>query len=703
MAGARIGALRVDLGLNSAAFEKGLDLAQRKLAGVGKKMQKVGQSFQSFGQSMSIGVTAPLTALAVTSAKAAIESREAMAQVQAALTSMGDAAGRTLPQLEEQAKALQKLSTFDDDDILRKVTANMLTFGNVSGEAFDRAQRAAVDLSTRMGTDLQSSALMIGKALNDPIKGLTALSRSGIQFTADQKAMITSMVEAGNVAGAQAIMLGELEKQFGGAGKAARDAAPGSDQIDKWREMQERIGELVLVMGERLVPVVDKILTAFLTLSPEMQTAVVGFAAVAAAIGPVAFGIGTVISAVGAILPLFAKLGFVLKALPVLFTAAGVAVRFMLGPIGLIITAVGLAYAAWKNWDKIEPIIRNLYTAVKTWVGDKLNAIWDGVKARIDAVKGYFYDLYDAVVGNSYVPDMVDGIAIQMARLEAVMVKPAATATERTSQAFEAMAARVGGILDRLFPESRAVLEFKADVSALEDALKRGQISADQFAEALRRLKREHADAMLQIERNSPDTIEVQAISADDLPQLFNKGSAEYAKMLGNMGKKTESTAVHIVDTFRDMAEKTNQAFSNLANSIQRGGFLGIFEAVIGLGLQLGSVGAFGKKIQASINAPLAGARALGGPVRAASSYLVGERGPEIFTPQRAGQIIPNNELGGGSGGGTAHITVGIDPRTGNLTAFVDGRIAGTAPAVANAGAMQAQAMNSRSARRRVR
>jgi hypothetical protein len=702
MGAARIGALRVDLGLNSAAFEKGLDLAQRKLSSVGKQMQKAGEGLQNFGQSMSLAVTAPLVALGATSAQAAIESREALAQVEAALASMGDAAGRTLPQLQEQAAALQKLSTFDDDDILRKVTANMLTFGNVSGEAFDRAQQAAVDLSTRMGTDLQSSTLMIGKALNDPVKGIAALSRAGIQFSADQKAMIKSMVEAGNVAGAQAIMLGELEKQFGGAGKAARDAAPGSDQIDKWREVQERIGELVLVMGERLVPVVDKILDAFLTLSPEMQTAVVGFAAVAAAIGPVAFGVGAVVSAVGSILPLFGKLGFVLKALPALFTAAGVAVRFMLGPIGLIVTAVTAAYMVWKNWDKIEPILRRLYTAVKTWVVDKLNAVWDTVKAGIDRVKGYFYDMADAVVFNSYVPDMVDGIAHHMARLEAVMVKPAATATERASKAFEDMATRVGGILDRLFPESRAQLEFNADVSALQDALKRGEISADQFTEAMRRLRREHADAMLQLERNSPDTIQVQAASGDEIPQLFRDGFKDLSGAMDGVAKKADVTAVRVVESFRDMADKTVASFNQLANSIRSGGFLGILESVIGLGLQLGSIGAFGKKIQTNINRPIDGARALGGPVRTAASYLVGERGPEIFTPDRVGRIIPNSQLGGG-GGGSAHITVGIDPRTGNLMAFVDGRIAGTAPAVASAGASQAMALNARASRRRVR
>lgn len=662
MGAARIGALRVDLGLNSAAFEKGLDLAQRKLSSVGKQMQKAGEGLQNFGQSMSLAVTAPLVALGATSAQAAIESREAMAQVESALASMGDAAGRTLPQLQEQAAALQKLSTFDDDDILKSVTANLLTFGNVSGDAFDRAQLAAVNLSARLGQDLQSSAIQLGKALNDPIKGVTALSRAGVSFTADQKAMIAAMVEAGNTAGAQSLILDELEKQYGGAAKAARDAAPGSDQIDKWREVQERIGELVLVMGERLLPVVDKILKAFLSLSPEMQTAVVGFAAVAAAIGPVAFGIGTLMSGVGAMLPLFGKMGVVLKIVPPLLSAVGVAFRFMLGPVGLAITAIGLLYLAWKNWDKIEPILRNLYNAVKNWVVDKLNAIWDGVKKRIEAVKGYFYDLYDAVVGHSYVPDMVDGIADQMARLEGVMVKPAASATERSAQAFETMADRVRGILDRLFPASRAQLEFKADVSALEEAFKRGQLTADQFAEAMARLRREHASTMQQIERNDPNTIEVLPVAVEDIPRAFD----ETMKLPGEVERGVTRPMISVFEQMArgiaDSIDDVEGSIRGFVDSIKRGDIAGIIGGIADI---IGSITSaiagfktgFGTKGPGTTPSipDFGGARALGGPVSRAKTYLVGERGPELFTADRAGKIVPNNQLGGGGGGGAPY------------------------------------------------
>ena len=646
MASSVIGALRATLGLDSAAFEDGLGLAQKKLNRFGKDFEKMGARIGKMGQTLSLTVTAPLVAMAYKSSQAAIESREALAQVEAGLKSMGNAAGRSLPQLQEQAAALQKLSTFDDDDILRKVTANMLTFGNVSGDAFDRAQRAAVDLSSRMKTDLQSSTILIGKALNDPIKGLSALSRVGIQFTADQKAMITAMAEGGNVAGAQAIILSELERQYKGSGKAARDAAPGSDQIDKWREMQEKIGEIVLVMGERLIPTIDRILDVFLSLSPQMQEAVVGFAAIAAAVGPVLIGVGALVSTFGTILPLLGKVGVAMKLLPPLLSAVGIAFRFMLGPIGLAITAVGAIYLAWKNWDKIEPIIKRLYSAVKTWVVDKLNAIWDGVKKRIEAVKGYFYDLYDAVVGNSYVPDMVDGIAAQMARLQSVMVTPAANATEAAAAAFEEMAGRVQGILDRLFPESRAKLDFQRDSDALAEMAKRGEISADQYSEAMRRLRREHAETISQIQRNDPDTIEVLPVDPEDIPRLFDSA-------MRLPGEVRRGVAIPMINVFEQMArgiafsiDDVEGSIRGFVDSIKKGDIAGIIGGIADIiGSITGAIAGFKSGFGTRAPASLPPARAAGGPVTARRPYLVGERGPELFMPSTSGSVISNRNL----------------------------------------------------------
>lgn len=158
----------------------------------------------------------------------AVQAEDALAQVQAAVTSTGGAARRSVPDLEALAKQLEDISTYDGDEILRDLTANLLTFTSVTGENFDRAQLAVLNLAERLNVDLQSATLQVGKALNAPAEGLGALSRAGIQFSDAQKATIERLVETGKTAEAQRIILTELEKQFGGAAAAARNTLGGA-------------------------------------------------------------------------------------------------------------------------------------------------------------------------------------------------------------------------------------------------------------------------------------------------------------------------------------------------------------------------------------------------------------------------------------------------------------------------------------------
>ena len=170
--------------------------------------------------------------------------RKALAQTAAVLRSMGRT--ESAKGIENMLDTLSKASGIDDDN-LREMTNTLLTFGNVTGDTFEKANVLALDLSVAFGKDLQSSAIMVGKALNDPLKGLTALSRIGVQFTAEQQEQIKAMVEVGDAAGAQKIILRELTKQVGGS------AAAQADSIDKaqvaWGNLKEAIGEVLLSSG----------------------------------------------------------------------------------------------------------------------------------------------------------------------------------------------------------------------------------------------------------------------------------------------------------------------------------------------------------------------------------------------------------------------------------------------------------------------
>jgi hypothetical protein len=572
---ALIGALRVSLSLDSAAFEKGADYAQKQAASLGKRMQATGDKLVNVGAKMSLGLTAPFAALLSKAIPAAIQSREALGQVNAALASMGPVAGKTSEQLQRAAKSLETLSTFDDDDILKKVTANLLTFGNVAGNEFDRAQQAAVNLSARLGQDLQSSAIQVGKALNDPIKGITALRRVGIQFTADQQAMIKGMVETGNIAGAQGIILSELERQFGGAAKAARDASPTAAMQQQWRTFQETVGELALKVLPPLTDFLTKLVGVFNQLSPTTQTWVIGLVALSAALGPVLIVLGSVMTIGGQMIPLIMGLTKVWTALKVAFVAARIAAIATLPaltpfliPLGLLATAVGAVYLAWKNWDKIVLIVQKMVAGVTAWLR-KLQAPFDWVAAKARGVGDAFANLYDRVVGHSYIPDMVDGIGFHMGRLLVEMVQPAQAAVAQTNAAFEQLGQN-------------------APVTVME----RLKDIADQANEAMK-------NVALDGIRSLSDGLTGVIMGTAKLGDVFRQVAAQI-----------------VADLIRIQIQKMLMSFAT-------------------------SIG---------IPLPIAGARAAGGPVMGGKAYLVGERGPELFVPRGAGDIVPNHALGGAGG-----------------------------------------------------
>jgi len=145
----------------------------------------------------------------------------------------------------------------------------LLTFKSVSADAnkvggvFDRATKAAIDLAAAGFGSVTTNAVQLGKALEDPIKGLAALGKSGVTFTAEQKELIKTLVETGRVAEAQEIILKAIETQVGGTAEATANA---SDR------MKVAFSQLQESLGERLLPVFEKFATFFVdTLIPRME------------------------------------------------------------------------------------------------------------------------------------------------------------------------------------------------------------------------------------------------------------------------------------------------------------------------------------------------------------------------------------------------------------------------------------------------
>ncbi len=164
--------------------------------------------------------------------EATIEQERVIRQLEQRLVSTKGASGLMRDELVKMAGALQGVTTYGDEAIIGAENL-LLTFTRIGRDVFPDALETVLDMSTAMGTDLKSSAIQLGKALNDPIEGVTALSRVGVQFSESQRKVIEEMVKTNQIAKAQELILGELETQMGGSARAARDTLGGSIQALK--------------------------------------------------------------------------------------------------------------------------------------------------------------------------------------------------------------------------------------------------------------------------------------------------------------------------------------------------------------------------------------------------------------------------------------------------------------------------------------
>lgn len=220
--------------------------ASGQVGGLGKTLATLGVGFIA-GKLIGAGLSAII--------QNTIEAEKAQSQLQAVLKSTGGAAGLTAQQLNLMAQSLQAVTTFDDEAITGAQSL-LLTFTKIGRDVFPDATKAVLDISQALGQDLKSSATQVGKALNDPIKGITALSRVSVAFSQTQKDLIKTLVETGRLADAQRIIIGELSTEFGGSATAAANTLGGA-----FKQLKNAAGDLLEgdTGGEGLVGIRDAV------------------------------------------------------------------------------------------------------------------------------------------------------------------------------------------------------------------------------------------------------------------------------------------------------------------------------------------------------------------------------------------------------------------------------------------------------------
>jgi phage-related protein len=325
-------------------FDKGLATMKKAAIGLGAVIG-AGALFKSFIDDAS-------------------EAENNLKQLETVIKSTGGIAGVTADQVTSMAAELQKVTKFSDDAIIAGDNL-LLTFTNIGSDIFPQATEAMLNLSQALGQDVNSSAKMLGKALNDPIAGLTSLGRAGVQFSDSQKEMITAMVEAGDVAGAQKIILAELETQVGNSARAAGETFSGKLEI-----LKNQFGEIKETIGGALLPVLSNLAGWFIEKMPEIQNFVSRAADV---IGPIlrkAFDIFN-----DNILPILKQLfSWVQENMP------------------KIQSAIGYAF------DSVRPLIEKVWKIIKDDIIPVFQQLYDWVKPYFPLIESIIKGAFDAVV-----------------------------------------------------------------------------------------------------------------------------------------------------------------------------------------------------------------------------------------------------------------------------------------------------------------
>lgn len=227
---------------------------------------------------------------------AGIEANQVLAQITAGLKSTHDASGETADGLDKMAEKLSN-TTGITKSAVEASQSMLLTFTEIGKQTFPQATQAVADIATKMAKgaipnmdQMQQASIMLGKALNDPVKGAGMLNRVGIQLTDQEKAQIKTMMAHNDIAGAQAVILGEVGNQFKNSATAAGQANGGLAILNaQFENMKESL-------GQQLIPIMGQLLGA---------------------IQPIASGLLSGLGgAISGITPLFAQLEGAAKSLP---------------------------------------------------------------------------------------------------------------------------------------------------------------------------------------------------------------------------------------------------------------------------------------------------------------------------------------------------------------------------------------------------
>ncbi|RKF23379.1 hypothetical protein D6851_02595 [Altericroceibacterium spongiae] len=657
MASVVIGALRAIFGADTAAFEKGTDRVQREMSSTQKSLNNLSNKFSSTGKKLSLGLTAPLAGLGAALTTSAMR----MADNVPELERMAITAGTSVAEMQKLAHASKSVGIEQDK----------------LGDIYKDTQDKIGDFIATGGGEMADFFTNIA-----PKVGLTAEQFQKLSGPEALQAYYNALQEAGVSQSQQIFYMESIADEASGLIPLLKDGGAGfrelgegaatlsDEQVQKLKDYKRATAQLSSSFQSLTISLVDSGLlemvttlvkriadgtSTFAKAHPELFKFGVVAGGIAAAIGPSLIGIGSLVKTFSTLLPILLKLGPAIKIVRIAMLA-------LLGNPILLSAAAVIAgiYLAWKNWDKIEPYITAVKDAVvgfwNTYVSPIFTAIGDGVKAIVRIFSDYFRDQLGNII--SLVSSLLKGdFAGAWQAAKDIVIRAIAALFEVIATIAPTVIRNVKAMYEgvKLWVQDKLMSVFNWLQGKLEAV---GGWFFDLYD---------------------------KVVGHSYIPDMVDKIGQHIGRLQGNMVDPIEAANDNAAQSFANMANDVSSSLSGLIQNIKSGGVLDIMDSVLRVAGQLGFLGGGSKTGPIDLLAGL-DFRANGGPVSAGRSYIVGERGPELFTPRTAGTVISNDNFSVNATAG-GEVVVRIVDTTGLFETKVDGRIAAAAPGIASAGA----------------
>lgn len=615
----------------------------------------------------------------------------------------------TRDELIKLASDLQRVTRYSDETIIG-TESMLMTFTKIGRAVMPQATEAVLNMATALGTDTNSAAVMLGKALNDPINGITALRRVGVTFSADQEKLIRKLMRTGDIAGAQKVILAELETEFGNSARAAGDTFAGKIDI-----LMNKISDVTEQLGNFLLPILSTIIDAF----------------------------GGLFDAVGDLDPGFTGLIVAAGALVLALSPIGGIILAIGGPVVALTTGIAALGIAWNNnilgmkdiaagaWAAIKPGLDAIVAGVQTMFdvfnpkpltegasagfGTGMNAMVEGVDGRslgaklsqaIQAGLPQVIEGFKTLLQGAWNWLSTDGLALIESGMKAAIKFVADSVTWVRTNAPDI----IGGLLVWLGQAAAWLTSDNGGKQIFRDAVQGALNFTTSIVQFVAQYMPDLAFAIGGWIGNAVDWLFVQApieiqnaisslftgVSVDGsglvtaLGTVFGADGPIWALFDGLFGEEKGTIGLKVkeffqeggilagiiegsitiiqtiwdklfgkdgglmitINTLKGLVEGVFTALRASVMTILKGllsPLVTLLKAVAIIADAIGNTELRAAAGKAALD--IEGMKASGGPVRRGKNYIVGENGPEVFTPDTNGAIITNRAaFGGGSG-----------------------------------------------------